>query len=735
MCLAIIAQLLYRLCRDAPDFGGLVGFEGRLAALMALLTISDGKSKLVLSMLQQLRRLFRKGLFRPGDFCVQRSAPLLLLVLGSLTYGLLLPRLGFYWDDWPWIYTYHRSGLAGLLQIDRLHRPLAGEILWLGGLLSRESPLRWQVLNLIYRWLSALGLWWALTALWPRQPERVLSASLLFLVYPGFRQQFVAINSSRHILPLGLFFVSLGCMVYSVRGAKRRTLWAVASLLSGLVVMLSSDYYLGLELVRPAVIWLVQGGQRRSGIHRFNAAWRAYMPYLLLLGGALIWRYTVSTRVNYPVTLTEELARQPLTGSLEALQRVGSDAYSATLLAWARVFDFPTRAEIGLRHLALYTALALGGAAMAFGCLARLRSVGQMPMLWKQEIGLGAWALLVCGLPFLATGLKVGLDFPADRAMLPFAFGASLLLLGMLRFLVQSWQPRIALISLAVGLAMGSHLLTAISYQRDWQAQRELFAQLVWRIPALSPGTAILYTYTPALKEFRSTDNSLTAPLNWAYDPLGGGEEIRYRFYDLRLRNESTLGKLEAGKPIHDLYGELVFHGSTDALLAIVYEPPGCLRLLHPRYDRFDPQLPGSTSAALPLANLEMVQTAAAEPASLPGVFGAEPAHGWCYAYQQADLRRQAEDWVGVVAIGEAAFSQSNDLPREAAEYVPFIQGYAHLARWETAEALTGAALGVNPLATTMFCSIWETLQDETPDAPEKSAAAARIKAKLDCGW
>jgi hypothetical protein len=33
--------------------------------------------------------------------------PLALLFIGLIAYGLMLPRLGFYWDDWEGVYLYH----------------------------------------------------------------------------------------------------------------------------------------------------------------------------------------------------------------------------------------------------------------------------------------------------------------------------------------------------------------------------------------------------------------------------------------------------------------------------------------------------------------------------------------------------------------------------------------------------------------------------------------------------
>ena len=63
-----------------------------------------------------------------------RSVPLALLFVCLAAYGLWLFGMGFYWDDWPWIWFAHVSGPQGMLQIDQLHRPLSGVILWIGSL-------------------------------------------------------------------------------------------------------------------------------------------------------------------------------------------------------------------------------------------------------------------------------------------------------------------------------------------------------------------------------------------------------------------------------------------------------------------------------------------------------------------------------------------------------------------------------------------------------------------------
>jgi hypothetical protein len=97
---------------------------------------------------------------------------LLFLAVAILAYGLHLPWLGFYWDDWPWVWFSHVMGPASMLKIDIEHRPISGVVLYLGSLLSGHNPLGWQLYALILRLLGAVALAWALRQLWPRRKKQ-----------------------------------------------------------------------------------------------------------------------------------------------------------------------------------------------------------------------------------------------------------------------------------------------------------------------------------------------------------------------------------------------------------------------------------------------------------------------------------------------------------------------------------------------------------------------------------
>ena len=57
-------------------------------------------------------------------------------------------------------------------------------------------------------------------------------------------------------------------------------------------------------------------------------------------------------------------------------------------------------------------------------------------------------------------------------------------------------------------------------------------------------------------------------------------------------------------------------------------------------------------------------------------IFGPEPAHTWCYYYQQADLALQEGNWEEIVRIGDQV-TRLDLSPDDRIEWAPFLQAYA----------------------------------------------------------
>ncbi|HUF40062.1 MAG TPA: hypothetical protein VMN57_16175 [Anaerolineales bacterium] len=659
--------------------------------------------------------------------------PIFLFIIGALVYGPFIPWLGFYWDDQAWIWYMNARGAGGALEIDASFRPLAGWVIRLGYALAGLDPRGWQIFNLALRCLAALGVWRLVAVIRPGRKTLAGLTAVFFLLYPGFSSQFASVNSSRHLFPAALLFLSLGLTGLAVRSRRNRARLTVGALATAVMTMLTTDYLYGLELVRGAVIWMVlsQNGEPmnlRARLRRLAAAWT---PYLLAVGAFFSWRYALSRSINYHVSLLDELVEAPVPSLLANLAELWRGFHAATAASWLELFTMPDPALFGPRKMALWALVAGAGFFLTLIVFKAAPADKQGERRNPDMIILSLAALLVAGLPFIATNLVVRAAFPFDRLLLPYMFGGSLLLFALLDRVL---PPRMLAWAGAVliGLAAGRQTVFAGAFVQEWENQAAFFRQLAWRAPSIAPGTALL---TEELPFDFSTDNSLTGPLNWVYAPEFNSGELPLIFLNLDIR---LGGKVPALEPGIDLFIESYkspFHGSTDRILVVYYDPPGCVRVLDPVYDS---RLPGTgylLDQALVLSRPGDLIFDTSPGAALPEEVYlnlTEDEHTWCYFFQRAELARQLEDWAMVAALGEEAF-RLQDTPNRAAERLPFIEGYAHTGDWETAFALTEDTFTIDAATLELLCAAWERIDRGTPASPEKAGALERLEDLLDC--
>ncbi|MBT3391909.1 MAG: hypothetical protein HN413_16035 [Chloroflexi bacterium] len=681
-----------------------------------------------------------------------------LLILGITAYGLHIYWMGFYWDDWPWIWFANVMGPQGMLKIDVEHRPISGVILFIGSLLAGENPVLWQVYNLGWRILGSFALTWALAQIWPADNANqinsrglinkknshksaaseksafysspVIWVSLLFLVYPGFNQQFVAVNNSRHIFPLMTFFLSLGLMVKAVQTRKHFWGYTSSALLLSLVTMFTTEYYYGLEFIRPVILWLLIRRTDKRFWSGVLGAFKDWLPYLIPLAAVFGWRFAISKSVNYEITVFNEVSASPGSGFLLHLWAWLSDLLASGFGAWGTIFKLPDPTLFGPRTQLYYWGIVL---VVCLGVLLYLiftHRADENPA-WRQEtLILGAAALVIAPLPFWVTDLDPKLAFPADRLLLPMILGSSLLVAALMDLIFRRAPVKVLILALMVGLAVGQHNQNAITYRRDWKYQIAFFQQLTTRIPDLMPNTAILSNELP---NNRSTDNSLTAPLNWTYRPdfTEGTLPLNMFYIDLRFGDDEPV--VAGSKYFASTYRFYPFHGAPEQSVVIYHRPPACLRVMDNDRDHYYPQLPDFVKDTLPYSDPARILTEPNPNVSLPAMLMQYPQpENWCYYFELADLARQREDWPRVAELGDVAFTL-DDSPNHASERIPFIEGYAHIGRWGRAEELTFEALKINQFMGPMLCETWERIEADTDTSAERDALLETINSKLNC--
>ncbi|HSQ17564.1 MAG TPA: hypothetical protein VLM83_07705 [Anaerolineales bacterium] len=667
------------------------------------------------------------------------AVPFILLAIAILCYGLLIPGLGFFWDDFPLSWIYDTYGVDGLERYFSTNRPYWGLLFRLTMPLLGGSPWAWQLFGLFWRWLSAVLLWLLLRRIWKQVPQVALWASLLFLVYPGFQQQHIPIIYGHLFLVFCCYLLSLYLNIWAMT-THSRWRWAghALALASGLYQMLAMEYFFLLELLRPLVIWLLLGGDSLPARKRLKRTVLGWLPYVAIFGAAFIWRvffFSFQTE-NYRMVFLDQLKEAPIPALGHLLGNIAQSFWVVLGQAWGSAFRIPDLNSLGLKSTALTVGVILTALVFVLAILIVWRrgreEVQPRKSAWAMgAIGLGLLAFLLGGGPSWSIDVLPQLIFALDRFTLPFLLGASLLLAGFIGWLpLRNWM-RLVLVGVLVSLAIGQHFQVSVAYRRDWETQQRFFWQLAWRIPELEPGTILLVNQLPV---HYYTDNSLTAPLNWYWAADNHSQDMSYLLYYPQQRLGSNLAALEPGIPVVVDYLAAQFEGNTSQIVAITYQPPACLRVLDPGVDFDNKMLPEEMQAAALLSSTQWIgtqRTTAIE--RLPArLYGEEPPYGWCYYFSQAELARQQGDWSQVAALGDQAFALG-DYPNDPAERLVFIEGYAHTGAWDRAEQLSGEVQSITPMMQPVLCHLWTRIANETSISPEREVVLEQIFNNLTC--
>ena len=120
---------------------------------------------------------------RINDFFATKKRQSLLIYgwlffLCFLCYGILIPTLGFYWDDLPILFSYKTSGAAGFPEFLASYRPFSAWNFMLTTSLFNFNPLGYHILAFLLRFLSAILFYHILKILWPDKTKTTAIAEI-----------------------------------------------------------------------------------------------------------------------------------------------------------------------------------------------------------------------------------------------------------------------------------------------------------------------------------------------------------------------------------------------------------------------------------------------------------------------------------------------------------------------------------------------------------------------------
>ena len=640
--------------------------------------------------------------------------PLGLFVLFS--YGLLLNKLGFYWDDWPYVWTRLELGYHGLLRHFSFSRPVAGQIHNLAILITGGSPLLAQIWGLCAQVFGSFCCGLLVREIWPRKRFAAVLCALLFIAYPGFTMRPIAINFSFSFFLMGMLFLSFILSVKAARGAAHGPLLTAAACLISLLNLFASEYFFLLELLRPFFLAAALSEKHQNRKVLITRTAKLSLPYLAVFAAGMAYRmfFNRTQTLHYEFKLLTDFKAAPLQTVGAYLLQMFRDSLRVIFEAWGTVFEFPNSTEFGSRSTLIYFLICAG---VFLCCCVFLYFFSGKPDGKRQEnlnmLLIGILAVLLAGQPFWLTESAIHFVFQNCRYTLPFMLGVSLILTALLDMIRKPHILSVVFASAFIGLAAGHLFVVGNEYRRDWTLTKDFFTQLKWRVPGMEENTVVVTNVLPI--RF-STDNSLTAPLNCIYADHYETDRIPYMLYT-NTKREATLSGLESGNEIFQEYLSGQFFGNTDDMVSVYYNAPGCVHVLDPEIDLFNQMIPTIDRDAAVLNNYSRIRIMDPESPLPAKQFGSEGARGWCWYYEKADLERQRKNWEKAAALGDEAFSQS-DHPNDPMERIPFIESYAHMSRWDDALEQTRAAMETTPVMNDPLCALWQRIGREMGEIP-----------------
>lgn len=662
------------------------------------------------------------------SFAQPRYAPWLFLIVGFLAYGLLLWRHGFYWDDLPMTWIRYELGREAMAKYFSTARPVWAVLYQVTTTFLPPVPMVWQFVSILWRWLSVVLLWQLVRELWRDRDKMAALAGLLFLLYPGFNLQYASFLTAHFWIVVCFFFASFLSTLRAMNSPSRYWLFTSLAMILSALNLWMLEYFYSLELIRAAIIFyaLRQSGRGEKVFQTARRAFLQWLPYLFVFVANILYRMFVFTNVAYQNVFFSELRTDPLRALLGLMKNIAADLWLASAQAFGTIFTFPNPALDGPLTTLMYLAVVIVVGVLVF---LFFKSANVQPQRQSAywAIGIGLIAMLLGGGPYWLASLDISLSFPASRFTMSFMFGACVLIAGLVELIPKTL--RVVFAATLVALSAGRQVMIGDSFLQDWEAQKNLFWQMRWRAPALQPDTLVLMNEHLAYY----ADNSISAGLNWIYDPGASADDIKYVIFYPGNRLNGSLASLEPNTPIRYSYIAGDFNGNTSDALAFYYDPPYCLRLLDSDLDKNNRFIPDDSlmRQASALSNPQRILRE--PPASMPAFYGAEPPHGWCYYFQKAELARQFGDWDEVNRLADSAFKLDEHFNNPVELFV-FIEGYAHAEKWDGAIQLSKEARQVSKsYVDPLLCKLWKRIATETTSSEAQAKAWNEIQNLIEC--
>ncbi len=617
---------------------------------------------------------------------------LLILLTTVITYGVSIPRLGYYHDDWFVLWSGQARGAQSLMPLFSTDRPFMGVVYSYVYRLLGDTIVNWHLYALLWRLIGALAFFWILRLLWPNQKYLTTLMAVLFIVYPGFLSEPNANTKQNHLYGFGTALLSIALMLQALKTDRRG--WKIFfSLLSYLLTanyLFIYEYMIGFEGTRLILLGYVlyQDGFKDIRSLAREIIKRAW-PYWVVTAGFLYWRIFVFEG-SRNATDVSGLAGSYFSNfrymSIRVILETAKDFLDTTIFAW---FVEPYQLLSLAPYSNLVFALFIAGLVAALVWLYMFLSKKwwgvadnqvEAPRLMKDLIWMGALIVLCAVGPVILSDRQVELYDPYKSYGLHPIPGVILFVVGLVLMLQPKFR-RLILIAL-IGISVSTQILNADYWEQYWKIQREMWWQMTWRAPDIKADTLVMAYISGGFNP--QQDYEIWGPLNLIYNP----GPAKAPAIQAEVLNSDTSYSIWKKDVLNNHVRDIKLHRDFNNLLLLsIPSSISCMHVIDgqlPVYSANESLLVQKVGA---YSHVDRIVSTGASPVPPSSIFGTEPARDWCYYYQKASLARQNGDWTEIGNL----YDQVRKLGLETddkSEMIPFFEGLVNSGRFEDAKAL-----------------------------------------------
>ena len=634
-------------------------------------------------MKQSIQSLFKNETF---------VAALLILVTTVITYGVSIPKLGYYHDDWYVLWSGQMRGAESLIPLFSSDRPFMGVIYSFIYRLLGDSVANWHLYALLWRFIGGLAFFWILRLIWPEHKYMTTVMAILFVVYPGFLSQPNANTKQNHLYGFATALLSIALMLQAMK-EKTRGLKIAYSLISILMTanyLFIYEYMIGFEGTRIILLGYVLF---QNGFRQFRALVpelsKRIWPYLLVTAGFLYWRVFIfegARNATDAFGLADSYLSNFRYMSIRLILETIKDFLDTSIFAW---FVEPYQLFSAAPYTNLTYAFLIAGIVVVLVLIYTTlfkRQWGteykelETPRLMKDFIWIGAIVIVFAILPVIFSDRQVDLyDTYKSYGLHPIA-GVILFVAGLLLMLQPNFR-RLLLIAL-IGISVSTQVLNADTWEKYWDYQREMWWQLTWRAPDIKDDTLVMAYVTGGFNP--QQDYEVWGPVNLIYNPAPAPEPA----IQAEVLNSDTAYSILKKDVLNNHVRGIKLHRDFNNLLLVsLPSSNSCLHVVDgdlPVYAEREALLVQQVGE---FSHVDRIIPSGTAPIPPFSIFGAEPEHGWCYYYQRASLARQSGDWEEVGRLYDQTLELDLDTD-DKSEIIPFFEGLVNLGRYEDAKTL-----------------------------------------------